>query len=89
MDATALKGEFEGVLTAITTANTNDKLDLVAVGVTAKENADSYWYVLEHAIKNPGKKSFLIATSTTCFTDWHRGSIHTLAYKAPLTEHRR
>lgn len=89
MDGAHLKGVWNGVMITLSFKDANNKIVHVATAITAKEDKESYMYLLTNAMKLEPLRQVLNNASYTCFTDKHKGSDSAVPALCPLTEDRR
>eukprot|EP00752_Nemacystus_decipiens_P010107 g9008.t1 len=86
LDGAHLSGTFNGTILTITTTDANNKVNIVAFAVVRKENAWSYTYLLQQAMRCKQTRKFLNNKTTTCFTDGQNGVDAVVTKVCPLTE---
>ena len=72
----------------LTSKDSDNKLVHVAAAVTAKEDAESYRFLLLHSMRNPEMAAFLDSPATTFYSDGHRRSNAALEIVVPRAQHR-
>ena len=88
VDAGHLKGDWKGVMLTLTCKDSDNKLVHVATAVTAKEDAESYRFLLRQSMRNPEMAAFLDSPATTFYSDGHRGSNAAFKIVVPRAQHR-
>ena len=74
MDFAHLKGDWNGTMGTLSLKDSNNKVVHVATSIAAKETGDAYRYLITNALKFPLLATTLKKSTTTIFTDKHKGS---------------